>query len=76
MASKYPILKDVEIVNRLKHLGFSFKSQNGSHAKYVNVSEGARKRTVIVPMNGDVPKGTLQSILDQADLSLEEFMSK
>jgi len=76
MGSQYPILKDSEITKRLKKLGFSFKSQNGSHAKFVSISDDKRKRTVIVPMNGDVPKGTLRSILEQADLSLEEFMSK
>jgi len=74
MGSKYPILKDSEIVKRLIRLGFKFKSQNGSHAKYVKVLEGTRKKTAIVPMNGDTPKGTLQSILEQADLSLEEFL--
>ena len=76
MGSKYPILKDSEITKRLRKLGFRFKSQNGSHAKYVNVSNDNQKRTAIVPMNGDVPRGTLQSILEQADLSLEEFMGK
>jgi len=76
MGSKYPVLKDSEIVRRLRKQGFNFKSQSGSHAKYVNVSDDAQKRTAIVPMNGDVPKGTLQSILEQADLSLEEFMGK
>jgi len=76
MPSKYPILKDADVVKKLKRLGFSFKSQNGSHAKYVSVSRGVPKRIVIVPMNGDVPKGTLQSILEQANLSLEEFLGK
>jgi len=76
MGSKYPVLKDSEIVKNLKKLGFVFKSQNGSHAKYVKVLNGIQKRTAIVPMNGDVPRGTLQSILEQADLSLEEFMGK
>ena len=74
MGSKYPILKDAKIVKQLKKHGFYFKSQNGSHAKYVNISDISQKRTAIVPMNGDVPKGTLQSILEQAGISLEEFM--
>jgi len=76
MGSKYPILKDSEITRRLKKLGFHFKSQNGSHAKYVSLSNSNQKRTAIVPMNGDIPRGALQSILEQADLSLEEFMGE
>jgi len=76
MGSKYPILKDSEIAMRLKKRGFTFKSQSGSHAKYVNLSDDGHKRIAIVPMNGDVPKGTLQSILEQAGLTIEEFMSK
>ena len=73
MGSKYPVLKDTEIVRRLKKLGYTFKSQKGSHAKYVKIT-GTHKNTVIVPMNKDTPRGTLQSILEQANLSLEQFM--
>ena len=76
MGSKYPILKSTEVVKRLKNHGFTFKSQNGSHAKYVKTKEGMPKLSAIVPMHYEVDKGTLQSILEQADLSLEEFMGK
>jgi len=74
MPSKYPVLKSSEIVKILGRFGFVFKSQKGSHAKYVRVS--SPKRTVIIPMHDEVAKGTLQNILEQADLSLEEFMEK
>ena len=77
MASKYPVLKASEVVRVLELLGFVFKSKNGSHAKYVNVSKGKPKRTAIVPIHSaDVPKGTLKSILEQANIPLDEFMSK
>ena len=54
--------------------GFVFKSQRGSHAKYVKTAEGFPARTVIVPRHDTVSKGTLQKILLQAGLSLAEFM--
>ena len=76
MGSKYPVLKSSEVVKRLKRHGFTFKSQSGSHAKYVKTEEDAPKFSAIVPMHYEVDKGTLQSILEQANLSLEEFMKK
>jgi predicted RNA binding protein YcfA (HicA-like mRNA interferase family) len=77
MASKYPVLKASEVVRCLEKLGFVFKSKNGSHAKYVRIIKGRPKQTAIVPIHStDIPKGTLQGILEQAGISLREFMSK
>jgi len=77
MASKYPVLKASEVARVLEMLGFVLKSKNGSHAKYVNISKGKPKRTSIVPIHSsDIPKGTLKSILEQASIPLDEFMSK
>ena len=69
MGSKYPILKPHEIIAALSKKGFSFKSQKGSHAKY---SDG--KRIAIIPKHDSVARGTLKSILIQADIELEEFL--
>lgn len=77
MASRYPVLKASEVVKALERLGFVFKSKSGSHEKYVKLSDGEPKRTAIVPIHSsDIPKGTLQGILEQAGISLHEFMSK
>jgi len=77
MASKYPVLKASEVVRALERLGFVFKSKNGSHAKYVKISKNKPKQTAIVPIHSsDVPKGTLQGILEQAGISLVDFMSE
>ena len=75
MASKYPLLKSSEVASALRKLGFSFKSQRGSHAKYVKAANGGRKRTVIVPMHDEVAKGTLQRIMEQAGITLDELVS-
>ena len=66
---KYPILKPNEIISALSQRGFYFKSQKGSHAKFTNGS-----RTVIVPMHDTVARGTLKSILIQANIEIEEFI--
>jgi len=76
MGSKYPVLKPSIIIQSLEKHGFVFKSQKGSHAKYVKVCKGSPTRTVIVPLHNEVAKGTLQSILAQAGLSLEELLEK
>ncbi|MCL2873500.1 MAG: type II toxin-antitoxin system HicA family toxin [Defluviitaleaceae bacterium] len=76
MGSKYPVLRPSEVIKALEKFGFVFKSQKGSHAKYIKVSSNLPTRTVIIPMHNEIAKGTLQSILEQAGLSLEEFMKK
>jgi len=70
VGSKYPLLKPYEVIAALSKKGFSYKSQNGSHAKYTN-----GRRITIVPMHDEVARGTLRSILIQADIELEEFLS-
>jgi len=69
MGSKYPVLKPNEIISALSKKGFVYKSQRGSHAKYTN-----RKRIYIIPMDDEVAKGTLKSILTQAGIELGEFL--
>jgi len=69
MGGKYPILRPHDIVSALSKKGFWFKSRKGSHAKYTN-----GYRTAIVPMHDVVARGTLRSILIQADIELEEFL--
>jgi len=69
MGSKYPVLKPNEVISALSRKGFVYKSQKGSHAKYTN-----GKRIYIIPMDDEVAKGTLSSILKQAGIELEEFM--
>jgi len=69
MGSKYPVLKLNEVISALSRKGFVYKSQKGSHAKYTN-----GKRIYIIPMDDEVAKGTLRSILIQAGIELDEFM--
>jgi len=66
---KYPILRPDEIISALSQKSFYFKSQKGSHAKYTNGSH-----TVIIPIHDTVARGTLKSILTQANIELEEFL--
>lgn len=71
MPSKYPICKPSEIIKVLEKLGFHFVSQKGSHMKFTN-----GKRVVIIPNHSEVARGTLKSILEQADIHLDIFLEK
>ena len=64
-----PVLTSKEVAAALERAGFSFKSQRGSHAKYVKGG-----RAAIIPMHDIVAKGTLRSILLQAGMTAEEFL--
>ena len=69
MPSKYPVLKPNEVIKKFEKKNFVFVSQKGSHRKY---SDGVH--VVIIPMHDEIAKGTLKSILQQVEISLEEFM--
>jgi predicted RNA binding protein YcfA (HicA-like mRNA interferase family) len=72
MGSKYPLLSANEILKALHKVGFEEVSQRGSHRKLKNNSSPVR--TVIVPMYHEVARGTLRSILEQADIDIETFL--
>jgi len=58
----------------LRHHGFVFVSQNGSHRKFAAIIS-SKKAIVIVPANrDDVPRGTFHAILKQSGLSKEDFI--
>ena len=70
MGSKYPVLSPDEVIRTLKKFGFEYKSQKGSHIKYVNGD-----KIVIIPNHSEVAKGTLKSILNMAHIELDDFLS-
>ena len=62
-------LSGADIVKCLQRLGFTLVRQRGSHARLV---KGDRR--VTVAMHGFVPAGTLQNVLRQAELTLQELL--
>lgn len=58
-----------EAVRALARLGFSVARQSGSHVRMVR---GPRR--VTIPMHRNLIAATLQSILRQAAVSLEDFL--
>ena len=71
MPSKYPILKPKIIINVLEEFGFHFVSQKGSHLKYSNGIN-----VVIIPNHNEIARGTLKSILNQAQIEIDDFLKE
>ena len=70
MPRDLPVVTVLERARALERAGFVLRRQTGSHAIYRHPSG----RTANVPMHtGDIPAGTLRSILRMADLPPEQF---
>jgi len=73
MSPRLPSVSSNQILAALKKAGFFIHHQTGSHI--ILKSQHASVPRVIVPANRkDLKKGTLKSILKQAELSVEEFI--
>ena len=69
--TKLPQLKSREIVKGLTRLGFLKTRQSGSHLRMIH-PDG---RAVTIPIHSKIiPKGTLNSILKQAQIKIEQLM--
>lgn len=61
-----------ETLKVLQKLNFAIVSQKGSHIKLRGIKNG-KLQTVIVPNHKEIPKGTFESILNQASVTRKEF---
>ncbi len=68
-----PVLSGRKVIRALTKAGFSVETRKGSHVK-LKKRVDARVLVVIVPDHTELARGTLQSILRQANLDREEFL--
>lgn len=68
---KLPVVSGKEVVKALSRIGYDFDHQVGSHIVLRN-KQGQR---LTVPNHPELDKGTLRSILNDASLSVEEFLA-
>ena len=62
-----------EVIRKLRRAGFVFDRQaKGSHEIWWNPD--TRARTTVPRHPGDLPEGTVQAIIKQAGLSVDEFL--
>ena len=62
-----------EVIARLRQVGFVFDRQaKGSHEIWYNPT--THRRTTVPNNPGTIPRGTLQAIIREAGLSVDEFL--
>ena len=71
--SKLPIVSGKDIIKVLSKIGFEHVRTKGSHA-ILNKQTPKGKITIPVPLHKELAKGTLKSIMNQAELSLEDIL--
>jgi predicted RNA binding protein YcfA (HicA-like mRNA interferase family) len=69
---KLPVIKSQELIRVLKRLGFFEFHRVGSHAQFKH-SDG-RRITVPIHSGKDINKKTLKGIINDLDISVEEFI--
>jgi predicted RNA binding protein YcfA (HicA-like mRNA interferase family) len=73
MTERLPSLKAREVIRALERAGFSVTRTAGSHSRLVHGTDPTRQVTVPVHSGKDLKRGTVQGILRQAGLTVEEF---
>ena len=72
MGAKLPVLSGREVARAFCGGGWEMVRQRGSHMILVRTGSIA---TLSVPDHREVAKGTLRSLIREADLSVEEFVA-
>jgi len=68
---KLPVVSGKKCIKALAKLGFEVSRQKGSH---ITLRREKPYGKVIVPNHKTLDRGTLKSILEQAGISVEEFV--
>jgi len=69
---KLPVVSGRKVIKALTSISFKVVGRRGSHVRLKK--KDGKTLIVIVPDHPELAKGTLKSILRQANLSLEEFL--
>ncbi|ADI02313.1 MAG TPA: addiction module toxin, HicA family [Syntrophothermus lipocalidus] len=71
MSPKLPVVSGPEVIKILAKAGFCPTTQRGSHVKMRHPSG----KTAIVPLHDELAPSTLRSVVKQAGLTVEEFIT-
>ena len=69
---KLPLISGIDVIKRLKNAGFIATRQKGSHVR-LEKYQGNKTIKITVPFHSELKKGTLNRIIKDAGLTLEEF---
>ncbi len=67
-----PVVSGLEVIKRLKKIGFLVIRQKGSHIRLEKFN-GKKTLKITVPLHKELKKGTLNIILKESELTVEEF---
>lgn len=70
---KTPIVSAIEVIKVLSKIGYDADHQTGSHI-ILRRREHPHKR-LTVPNHKEIAKGTLKAILEEAELTIDEFIA-
>jgi len=70
---KLPLVSSDKVLKLLSKKGFAVVRQKGSHIS-LHKKEDGKTLLVVVPRKNQIKRGTLISILKQANLTREEFL--
>jgi predicted RNA binding protein YcfA (HicA-like mRNA interferase family) len=70
--AKLPVMSGREVVKTFESLGWMVDRQSSSHIVLVKSGE---KAALSVPDHREVRKGTLRSLIRNANLTLDEFLA-
>jgi predicted RNA binding protein YcfA (HicA-like mRNA interferase family) len=73
MNQKLPSLSAPDVMRALNKAGFVVSRTSGSHCRLIHPNDPSRKVTVQVH-SGDLRRGTLRAIINQAGLTVSEFI--
>jgi predicted RNA binding protein YcfA (HicA-like mRNA interferase family) len=73
MSRKLPALTAADLLRALRRAGFTVERIKGSH-HYLRHAERPAVRVVVPAHRGDLPAGTVASIMRQAGLSQDELL--
>jgi predicted RNA binding protein YcfA (HicA-like mRNA interferase family) len=71
---RLPAAKPRDVIRALERAGFVVIRTSGSHHRMVHRDDPSRQTTVPVHGNRDLPRGTLRDIIEQAGLTVDEFV--
>jgi len=62
------------VTKRLRAFGFvEYRHESGSHQVWYN--QNTKQKAVVPKHTGDIPEGTMRSILKQADIEVGDFLN-
>ena len=72
MSHKLPAVRPREVIRALEKVGWQVHRQKGSH---ISMHKEGVSTLVVIPLHTrDLPKGTLHGILDDAGLTVKQFL--